>query len=85
VASYREEFSVDDVEFLELLAGFEASLAAAKRSLTIARALAEGYRSGVHPPEVVLDAYLATVDRDEAQLADLLERVGEFKSWLRTH
>ena len=73
-----------DAVFLEMVASFEASLDATKRSLTIARALVEGYRSGVHPPDVILDAYLVTVDRDEAQLAELRAKVSEFKSWLRT-
>ena len=74
-----------DAACLELLAGFEALPEATKRSLTIARALAEVFRFGMHPPEVILDAYLITVDRDEAQLAELRAKVREFKRWFRPH
>jgi Asp-tRNA(Asn)/Glu-tRNA(Gln) amidotransferase A subunit family amidase len=43
----------------------------------MARALAEGYRSGLRPPEDVLDAYLARIERDEAELKALRQRVAE--------
>ena len=69
-----------DAAYLELLANYEAALRAATRSLTIARTLAEAHRSALRPPEVILDAYFATVERDEAQVADLREHVQRFKS-----
>ncbi|HUE89815.1 MAG TPA: hypothetical protein VMO26_27370 [Vicinamibacterales bacterium] len=68
-----------EAAFLELLASFEAALNAATRSVTIAQALAEGYRTGVRPPEVVLDAYFASFERDQVQLAALREKVLQFK------
>jgi len=72
--------AMTDAAFLELLASYAAALAAARRSLTIARTLAEAHRSGLRPPEFILDAYLVTIDRDEAQLAVLREKVQQFES-----
>ena len=72
-----------DSAFLELLTSCEAALNTAKRSVTIARALADGCRYGLHPPEDVVDAYLACADRDEAQLADLREKIDEIKGRLQ--
>lgn len=74
-----------DAAFLELLASYEAALKAATRSLTIARTLAEAHRSGLHPPEVILEAYLATIERDEAQLAELRKKLQALKSQFATH
>jgi hypothetical protein len=74
-----------DATHIELLASFEAALETASRSLAIARSLAEGYRSGVRPPDVVLDAYLTSFERDAARLADLREKVQQIKAMFRTH
>jgi hypothetical protein len=71
---------MSDVAFLELLASFEAALNTATRSVTIAQALAVGYRTGVRPPEVVLDAYFASFERDQAQLVALREKAQQFKA-----
>ncbi len=71
-----------DATYLELVATCDAALAAAHRSLTIARALADGYRSGMRPPDIVLDAYLVTIERDEAKVATLREKVQQFKAIL---
>ena len=59
----------------ELFASYDAAVSMAARSLSIARALAEAHRSGLTPPDGILDAYLATLDRDEAKLATIRERV----------
>ncbi len=77
--------AMTDSAYRELLANYEAALRAATRSLSIARTLAEAHRSDLRPPEMILDAYLATVERDEAQVAELREHLQRFKSWLRTH
>ena len=63
----------------ELLTLFDAALETAQRNTTIARALAEGYRSGVSPPEVVLDAYFASFERDEARLTELRRQVRQLQ------
>jgi hypothetical protein len=68
-----------DTAIQELLASCQAALDAADRSLRIARALADGYRSRLHPPEDVLDAYLACVERDEAQVKELVDRISQFR------
>ena len=74
---------MNDAPFQDLLASCESALTAAKRSLTIARALAEGCRSGVRPPEDVVEAYLACADRDDRQLAELREKVEALKGRLQ--
>jgi hypothetical protein len=74
-----------DAAFLELLASFESALGVANRGMTVARALADGYRSGVFPPEVVLDAYLVSFQRDAAQLGELREKLQHFKDLLSTN
>jgi hypothetical protein len=68
----------------ELLATSKSVLDTAGRTMAIARALAEGYRSGLRPPEDVLDAYLARLDRDEAQLKTLRERLAALQIRLQT-
>jgi hypothetical protein len=65
--------------FVELFASCDAAVKVAARSLGIARALAEAHRSGLRPPDGILEAYLATVERDEAQLVGLRERVQRFR------
>jgi hypothetical protein len=60
---------------LELFASYEAAVKMTTRSLAIARALAEAHRSGLTPPDGILEAYFVTLERDEAQLATLRERV----------
>ena len=69
--------------FPELLASYEAALGAAKRSLAIARALADGHRAGVRPPEDIVEAYIVRLDRDEARVKELHKKVAEFKSAVR--
>ena len=64
----------------EWLASYELALDTARRNVDIARGLAEAYLSGLHPPEYVIDAYLASVDRDAAQLADLRAKLAQLKS-----
>ena len=65
---------MSEAAILELLTSFEATIRLAARNLSIARALAEAHRSGLHPPDGILDAYLATIDRDDAQLARFREQ-----------
>jgi hypothetical protein len=65
---------MSEAVFLELFASYEASVRVAARSLAIARALAEAHRSGLTPPDGILEAYFATLERDEAQLTTLRER-----------
>lgn len=60
-----------DTTFLELLVSYESALETAHRCLLIARTLVEAHRSGPRPPEVALDVYVASVERDEGQLAEL--------------
>ena len=74
-----------DAAFLELLASFEAALDVANREMTMSRALADGYRSGVFPPEVVLDAYLVSCQRDADHLSVLREKLQQFRAMLSTH
>jgi len=66
---------MSEAAFLELCASYEAAVRMAARSLGIARALAEAHRSGLTPPDGILEAYFATLERDEAQLATMRERV----------
>jgi len=64
----------------ELLESYEAALEAAHRSIRIARALAEGCRSRLHPPDDVVEAYLVCVERDEEQLRELLDKSAELRN-----
>ena len=68
-----------DAVFLELLACCESALGAGKRSVTIARALAEAHRSGLRPPDDVIDAYLARLEHDQLQLHKLRDKIAEFR------
>lgn len=68
---------MSDSTFSPSRASYDTVLDFASRSLAMARALAEGYRSGLRPPEDVLDAYLARIERDEAELKALRQRVAE--------
>jgi len=70
---------MNDAALLDLLASYESALAAASRIIAIARALAEGHRSGLRPPDDIIEAYLARVDHDDAQLRELREKVAHFK------
>ena len=63
-----------DAAGLELLTSYDAAIKLAARSLGIARALAEAHRSGLRPPDGILDAYLARIEHDEAQLVNLREQ-----------
>ena len=67
------------------MASYEAALDAAKRSMTIARELTDGLLSGQHPPRDVLHVYATQVDLDQAQLAELLDKVRKFKAMFSTH
>jgi hypothetical protein len=40
---------------------------------------------GERPPEDLVKAYLARVERDVAQLGQLREKAAQFKSWFGTH
>jgi hypothetical protein len=71
--------AMTDTAIQELLASCEAALDAADRSLRIARALADGCRARLHPPDDVLEAYLVCVERDEAHLKELADRVEQIK------
>jgi hypothetical protein len=51
-----------DPSHLELLASYEEALEAARRSLTIARELAEAHRSGQRPHEAALTTYLPSIE-----------------------
>ncbi len=68
-----------EAALLELLASYESALSLASRSLTIARALAEGHRSGLRPPDDIIEAYLARVDYDAAQLIELRGKISQYK------
>lgn len=76
----RIEASVTDSKTPDLIALFETAVDVASRNMTMARALAEGYRSGVRPPDVVLEAYFASFDRDESRLQQLRERMQQLKA-----
>ena len=65
---------MSDAAGLELLASVRRRCQMAARSLGIARALAEAHRSGLRPPDGILDAYLASIEHDEAQLVNLREQ-----------
>ena len=71
--------AVSEPNLAEVLSLFEAAFETAQRNTTIARALAEGYRSGVSPPEVVLDAYFASFERDQARLTELRRQVRQLQ------
>jgi hypothetical protein len=70
--------------FSEWLASYESVLDTARRNVDIARGLAEAYRSGLHPPEYVIDAYLASFERDSAHLADLRAKLGQLKATMKS-
>ena len=70
---------MSDRTISDLLNSCEAMLDAAGRSMAIARTLAEGFRAGLRPPEDVLDAYLARIDRDQEQLNELRQRMAGVK------
>ena len=70
---------MSDRTISDLLNSCEAMLDAAGRSMAIARTLAEGFRAGLRPPEDVLDAYLARIDRDQEQLNELRQRMADVK------
>jgi hypothetical protein len=63
-----------------LFASCRSVVDAAGRSLAIARALAEGYREGLRPPDDILEAYFARIERDEAELSSLRQRLAELTS-----
>jgi hypothetical protein len=70
---------MSDRTFSELVNSCEAMLDAAGRSMAIARSLAEGFRAGLRPPEDVLEAYLARIERDQEQLNELRQRMADLK------
>lgn len=65
---------VTEADYRELLASYAAALDVAQRGLTIAQTLAQSYRCGVNPPDVVLDAYVESISRDHAHLARLRDK-----------
>jgi hypothetical protein len=78
------QVSTPDAALLRLIASYITAVEVAERNLAIARALAAGYRSGVHPPEVVLEAYLTRFDADDAQLKHLRDTAAQLKNALTT-
>jgi hypothetical protein len=74
---------MSEAAFLELFASYESAVKMAARSLGIARALAEAHRSGLQPPDGILDAYLATLERDEAHLLTLRAHVQRLRAETR--
>ena len=60
-----KEVAAGDTAYQELLASYEAALETAKRSLTIARELADAQQDGRRLPEAVITAYRASIARDE--------------------
>jgi hypothetical protein len=68
-----------DAAFLELLASYEAALETGTRNVTLARALAHLHLFETLPPQDVISEYLAQVDRDEARLNQLREKVKQFR------
>lgn len=76
---------MNDAAFLELLASYEAAVAAAKRNLSIAQTLTDAHRSNRRLPDAVVDDYVTGLARDVAQLAELRATATKFKSWFTTH
>ena len=74
-----------DAAFLKLPASYEAALEAARRSLTIAKTVAEAHDSGRRLPAATMSSYLVQIEHDKAQLPELQEKLRQFKSWFRTH
>ena len=74
-----------DVAYLELLSGFEQALEATKRSLTIARELADAHHDGRRLLDAVVTTYRAAIARDEDTLQALRAKIGAFKGWFKTH
>jgi hypothetical protein len=68
-----------DAAYRDLLTCCESALGAGKRSVTIARALAEAHRSGLRPPDDVIEAYLARLEDDQVQLHKLRDKLAEFR------
>jgi hypothetical protein len=66
-------------DIVELIAACEAALLTAERGMGMAKALAEGCRSGLRPPDEVIHAYLARVQEDDDRLARLRARIAEWK------
>jgi hypothetical protein len=77
--SQNGDRTMTEVELTQLLVACESALDMASRSLAMARALAEGCRSGLRPPDDVVDAYLARVEHDESQVSALRERISRLK------
>jgi hypothetical protein len=73
--------SMSHSDISDLLAACESAIDTANRSLAIARALAEGCRSSLRPPEDVIEAYLTRIDRDEANLVELRHRLAALKAY----
>ena len=71
-----------EAHFTRLLALAESAVETADRNTNIARALAQGFRSGVRPPEVVLEAYFVSFERDLARVAELRESLQQLRAQL---
>ena len=76
---------MSDAALIELLASYAAALDIAHGSMTIAQALADAHRCGERPPDALVNAYLARVDRDAAKLAERRDKVQQFKRLFRVH
>jgi hypothetical protein len=74
-----------DAAFLELLASYEQALEAARRSLVIARELADAHHDGRRLPDATVTDFLNGLARDEDTLQELRGKVAQFKGWFRTH
>jgi hypothetical protein len=70
---------MSDVPYRDLVTCCESALGAGKRSVTIARALAEAHRSGLRPPDDVIEAYLLRLEQDQVELHKLRDRLAAFK------
>lgn len=74
-----------DAAYLDLLSSYEIVLEVSRRQLRAARALALGYRSGVRPPDDMIDAYIDDLERDEDKLNAMRDEVAQYKAMFRTH
>ena len=77
-----EDARVTEAHLTRLLALAESAVETADRNTKIARALADGFRSGVRPPEVVLEAYSVSFDRDVARIGELRRSLRDVRALL---
>ena len=67
---------MNDAAFLELLASYEQALEAARRSLVIARELADAHQDGRRLPDAAVTAYRNGLARDEETFAAIAGQGG---------